>query len=94
MLDLEGVDQRAANTETRHDADPSQHLARQAGYSGRLRPQAHAGDRLTDERQRAVFTFRIRPDIAVRRPNFFPSRATFVAHDAGLPSVRDIRTRC
>ena len=87
---LERVDQRAAEAEARDQRQPGERLARQAGDARRLRPQAHGRGALAGQRPGVIFGFR-----HVRRP----SALTFfllgieIVHDAGLPSVREMRTR-
>ena len=76
---LKGVDQRSAQAHARHETDAGEHLARQPRNARSLRTKPHRGGRVGGRpgQRRVLILF----------PGFR------LAHDAGLPSVRVIRTR-
>jgi hypothetical protein len=91
MPGLERIDQRAADADTGGEAKTSQHLARQAGDARRLGAQPHRRDRLAGQRpgHHLPPAWQAR---SIQLATIFLF-GMFLAHDAGLPSVREMRTR-
>ena len=90
MLDLKRIDQRAADTNAGDQTETGQHLAREPGDAWRLGTQPHRRGRFSGQRPGIIVGLRL---------GFQPGLAAFLligidlAHDAGLPSVREMRTR-
>ena len=79
---LERIDERGADAGAGDESQPRQHFSRNSRHAGRFRTQSHRSGGFACQRQRAVFRLR----------RIF-LRGFALAHDAGLPSVREIRTR-
>jgi len=79
IASLERIDQRTADADARHESDAGEHLSREPRDTRRLTTEPHRDGRVAGRpgQRRLVFFF----------PGFW------LAHDAGLPSVRTIRTR-
>ena len=77
------IDQRATDPEAGDQADAGQHLAGKPGDARRVCPQPHRG--------RTEWFASQRLGLAIVFLLFFPW--IDIAHDAGLPSVRTMRTR-
>ena len=88
---LERVDQRAAEAEARDQREPGERLARQPGDARRLRPQPHGRGTLAGQRPGVIVRILLARRFGLLA--FFLLGIELVAHDAGLPSVREMRTR-
>ena len=81
---LQRIDQRTTERQAGGEADPGERLARQPGDARRLRTQPHGRDWLAGQRPGVIPTGRLRLLFLL---------GVDLVHDAGLPSVRETRTR-